>query len=29
MSLTPSALPDLSRFNRLLDSHPRPEDPDE
>ncbi len=29
-SLTPSALPDLSRFNRLLTSHPTPEeDPDE
>ena len=29
MSLTPSALPDLSRFNRLLTSHPTPEDSDE
>jgi len=28
-SLTPSAPPDLSRFNRLLASHPDPEDPDE
>jgi len=28
-SLTPSALPDLSRFNRLLRSTPNPEEPDE
>ena len=26
MSLTPSPLPDLSRFNRLLSSHPTPEE---
>lgn len=29
LSLTPSSLPDLSRFNRLLSSHPTPEDSDE
>ena len=29
LSLTPSALPDLSRFNRLLTSHPTPEESDE
>jgi transposase len=29
VSLTPSPLPDLSRFNRLLSSHPTPEDSDE
>jgi transposase len=29
LSLTPSTLPDLSRFNRLLTSYPNPEDPDE
>ena len=29
LSLSPSALPDLSRFNRLLTSHPHPEDSDE
>ena len=29
LSLTPSSVPDLSRFNRLLASHPHPEESDE